>query len=143
MGDIESNARNDVTTYNNLLRLYLGISKQRLTSKVVIDRDLIYRRISGEEIVSYGIFVVDKDKRGANFFLLEEIRDEFYVNPRNAMFQVKYKPLIGKPIDHYSFCTKLIDAVLESLNRSLEAIETELLVISNLKEQLMKIKSHE
>ncbi|MEO0149078.1 MAG: hypothetical protein ABIL23_01460, partial [candidate division WOR-3 bacterium] len=43
----------------------------------------------------------------------------------------------------YSFCTKLIDAVLESLNKSLKAIETERLVISSLKKQLMEIKSHE
>jgi len=25
LGDLESGARNDVTTYNNLLRLYLGV----------------------------------------------------------------------------------------------------------------------
>ncbi|MEO0138838.1 MAG: hypothetical protein ABIL48_03110, partial [candidate division WOR-3 bacterium] len=110
---------------------------------VVINRNLIYKRVSGEEIVSYGIFVVDKYKNGANFFLLEEIQDEFYVNPRNTMFQVRYNPSIGKPIDYYSFCIKLIDAILESLNKSLKAIETERLVISSLKKQLMEIKSHE
>ncbi|MEO0221720.1 MAG: hypothetical protein ABIL27_08010, partial [candidate division WOR-3 bacterium] len=79
---------NDVTTYNNLLRLYLGVSEQRLTSKVVINRNLIYKRVSGEEIVSYGIFVVDKYKNGANFFLLEEIQDEFYVNPIFFLYKV-------------------------------------------------------
>lgn len=88
LGDLKSSTRNDVTTYNNLLRLYLGVSEQRLTSKVVINRNLIYKRVSGEEIVSYGIFVVDKYKNGANFFLLEEIQDEFYVNPIFFLYKV-------------------------------------------------------
>lgn len=139
-GDLYSNARNDITTYNNLLRLYLGISKQRLTSKITIDGNLIYRRVSGEEIVSYAVFVVDKEKKGAKFFLLEEIKDNFYVNPRNTMFQVRYAPSLGKPIDYYSFCIALIDAILEALNKSLNATKTEIIVLSKIKEQIMKIK---
>ncbi len=35
-GDLHSSARNDITTYNNLLRLYLGITEQRLSSKVLL-----------------------------------------------------------------------------------------------------------
>jgi len=121
-----SSTRNDITTYNNLLRLYLGIDKQRLTSKITIDGDLIYKRVSGEEIVSYAVFVVDNKKRGANFFLLEEVKDDFYVNPRNTMFQIKYSPSLDEPIDYYSFCIKLIDAILEALNKNLNSIKTEI-----------------
>ncbi len=139
-GDLHSGARNDITTYNNLLRLYLGISKQRLTSKITIDGDLIYKRVSGEEIVSYAVFVVDNKKRGAKFFLLEEIKDSFYVNPRNTMFQIKYSPLLGEPIDYYSFCINLIDAILVALNKSLNATKTEIIVLSKIKEEITGIK---
>ena len=140
LGNLYSNTRNDVTTYNNLLRLYLGVTEQRLTSKITIDRDLIYRRISGKEIVSYGIFVIDKAKRGAKFFLLEEIKDSFYVNPRNTMFQIKYNPLLGKPIDYYSFCIALIDAICEALKKNLNATKTEIIVLGKIKEEIIKLK---
>jgi len=70
-GNLFSNARNDITTYNNLIRLYLGISKQRLAEEIKIDRKLILKRVSNEEIISYGVFVVDNKKRGHNFFLKE------------------------------------------------------------------------
>jgi len=139
-GDIYSNTRNDITTYNNLLRLYLGIDKHRLTSKITIDGDLIYKRISGKEIVSYAVFVVDNKKRGSSFFLLEEIKNSFYVNPRNTMFQIKYSPLLGEPIDYYSFCIKLIDAILKALNKSLNSIKTEIITLYTIKEEIIKIK---
>ncbi|XRO76130.1 hypothetical protein ACO3VM_04805 [Methanocaldococcus sp. 10A] len=139
-GDLYSNARNDVTTYNNLLRLYLGISKQRLTSKITIDGDLIYKRVSSEEIVSYGVFVVDNRKRGAKFFLLEEIKDPFYINPRNNMFQIKYNPKLGEPMDYFTFCLELINAILESLEKSLNKIKTEIIVLSKIKEEIINIK---
>ncbi len=139
-GNLFSNARNDITTYNNLLRLYLGISRQRLTSKITIDGDLIYRRVSGEEIVSYAVFVVDNKNRGARFFLLEEIKDGFYVNPRNTMFQIKYNPKIGDPVDYYTFCTSLIDAVLQSLEKAINTIRTEVIVLGKIKEELTNIK---
>ena len=140
LGNLNSNARNDITTYNNLLRLYLGTSKQRLTSKITIDGNLIYKRVSGEEIVSYAVFAVDNKKRGAKFFLLEEIKDDFYVNPRNTMFQIKYAPSLGEPIDYYSFCIALIDAILEALNKSLKVTKTEIIVLGKIKEEIMKIK---
>lgn len=140
LGDLQSNARNDVTTYNNLLRLYMGISKQRLTSKITIDGKLIYNRVSGAEIVSYAIFVVDKEKRGSKFFLLEEIIDSFYVNPRNTMFQIKYDPSLGEPIDYYSFCITLIDSILEALSKSLNATKTEIIVLGKIKEEIIRIK---
>jgi hypothetical protein len=140
LGDLSSNTRNDITTYNNLLRLYLNISKQRLTSKIIIDGNLIYKRVSGDDIISYAVFVVDNRKRGAKFFLLEEIKDSFYVNPRNTMFQIKYNPSLGEPIDYYSFCITLIDAVLKALNKSLAVIETEIIVLGQIKEKLIEIK---
>ncbi len=139
-GNLYSNARNDVTTYNNLLRLYLGITRQRLTSKITIDVELIYKRISGEEIIGYGIFVVDNKKRGAKFFLLEEIHDDFYVNPRNTMFQIKYNPSLGKPKDYYLFVIELMDSILESLQKNLNTIKTEIIVLSEIKHQIMEIK---
>ena len=139
-GNLQSNTWNDITTYNNLLRLYLGISKQRLTSKITIDGDLIYKRVCGEEIVSYAVFIVDNKNRGAKFFLLEEIKDSFYVNPRNTMFQIKYAPSLSDPMDYYTFCMVLIDAIFEALEKSLNAIKTEIIVLSKIKEEMIKIK---
>ncbi len=67
-GNIYGSTRNDITTYNNLLRLYLGISKQRLTSKIVVDGELIYRRIAGEEIVFYAVSWWIREREGLSFF---------------------------------------------------------------------------
>lgn len=139
-GDLFSKTRNDVTTYNNLLRLYLGISTQRLTSKITIDGNLIFNRVSGEELVAYALFVIDKKERGYKFFLLEEMKDSFYVNPRNTMFQVRYNPPLGDPVDYYTFCIKLIDAILEALKKSLSTIETEILVLKTIQKELIEIK---
>jgi hypothetical protein len=139
-GNLFSNARNDITTYNNLIRLYLGISRQRLTSSITINSELILKRVSSEEIISYGVFVVDNKKRGQNFFLLEEVRDEFYINPRNTMFQIKYTPSLGEPIDYYSFCMKLIDATIDSLERNLNITKTEIIILAQIKETIMKIR---
>jgi len=144
-GDLFSKTRNDVTTYNNLLRLYLGISTQRLTSKITIDGNLVFNRVSGKELVAYALFVIDKkvDKKGRGhhkFFLLEEMKDSFYVNPRNTMFQVRYNPPLGDPVDYYTFCIKLIDAILEALKKSLSTIETEILVLKTIQKELIEIK---
>jgi hypothetical protein len=140
-GDLYSNTRNDITTYNNLLRLYLDINKQRLNDKITIDKNKIYKRISGEEIISYGVFVFDNKKRNFNFFLLEEIGEELYVNPRNTMFQIKYKPRLSEiPFDYYSFIIKLIDAIIDSLNKSKFSIETEIVVLRTIKQQIISLK---
>ena len=139
-GDLYSDARNDITTYNNLLRLYLDIRQQRLKGKITIDKNKIYKRVLGKEIISYGVFVFDSQKRGFNFFLLEEIEEEIYINPRNTKFQVKYKPQISKtPLDYYSFVNKLIDAIIESLNKSKASIETEILCLEYIKQQIKSI----
>jgi hypothetical protein len=140
-GNLYSKSLNDVTTYNNFIRLYLGIRQQRLKGKVIIDRDKVYKRVLGEEIISYGVFVFDARKRGYNFFLLEEIDDDFYVNPRNTMFQVRYSPQISKtPLDYYSFMTKLIDAIVDSLKKSKASIEAEVLILQTIKQQIMSIR---
>jgi hypothetical protein len=140
-GNLYSKSLNDVTTYNNFIRLYLGIRQQRLKGKVIIDRDKVYKRVLGEEIISYGVFVFDARKRGFNFFLLEEIDDDFYVNPRNTMFQVRYSPQISKtPLDYYSFMTKLIDAIVDSLKKSKASIEAEVLILQTIKQQIMSIR---
>lgn len=99
--------------------MYLGIKQQRLSSEITINKKLIYKRVSGNDIVSYGVFVVDTKKKGFNFFLLEEIEDSFYVNPRNTMFQIKYNPKICTPLGYYTFMMKLMDATLEALNKNL------------------------
>jgi hypothetical protein len=139
-GNLYSNARNDITTYNNLLRLYLDIRQQRLKGKITIDKNKIYTRVLGKEIISYGVFVFDSQKRGFNFFLLEEIEEELYINPRNTMFQVKYNPKISKTLlDYYSFVNKLIDAIIESLNKSKASIETEILCLEYIKQQIKSI----
>jgi len=113
---------------------------KRLAEEIKIDRKLILKRVSNEEIISYGVFVVDNKKRGYNFFLLEEVRDEFYINPRNTMFQIKYSPSIGKPIEYYSFCMKLIDATIDSLEKNLNATKTEIIILGQIKETIMRIR---
>jgi hypothetical protein len=139
-GDLYSIARNDITTYNNLIRLYLDIRQQRLKSKITIDKNKIYKRILGKEIISYGVFVFDRQKRGFNFFLLEEIKEKFYINPRNTMFQVKYNPQISKtPLDYYSFVIKLVDAIIGSLIKSKASIEREILVLKTIKEEISSL----
>jgi hypothetical protein len=140
-GNIKSNTKNDVTTYNNLLRLYLNIREQRLTSEVTINKKTIYNRISGNEIIAYGIFVCDRERRGFNFFLLEEIGDRFYINPRNTMFQVRYNPSIMEPIDYYQFIIKLIDSVIDSLLKSERYIKTEIITLKSIKQQIIELRA--
>jgi hypothetical protein len=143
-GNLYSNTRNDITTYNNLIRLYLDIKQQRLKSEITIDRNKIYKRVIGKEIISYGVFVFDSQKRGFNFFLLEEIEEKLYINPRNTMFQVKYSPQISKtPLDYYSFIIKLIDAIIGSLSKSKASIETEILILQTIKQQIISIREKE
>lgn len=65
LGDLQSSARNDITIYSNLIRLYLDIQVSRLSpSKMEIDKQTLFRRIRSEEIVSYAIFAVDKFWQG-------------------------------------------------------------------------------
>jgi len=138
-GNLHSKARNDITTYNNLLRLYLNIDQQRI-KKIIIDKEAIYKRILGEEIIGYGVFVFDKEGRGSKFFLLEEVNEEFYINPRNTMFQIKYNPNLVNPVDYYSFIIKLIDSVIDSLAKSKASIETEIIVLKTIKQQIIELK---
>ena len=138
-GNLYSNARNDITTFNNLLRLYLNIDQQRI-KKIIIDKEAIYKRILGEEIIGYGVFVFDKEGRGSKFFLLEEVNEEFYINPRNTMFQIKYNPNLVNPVDYYSFIIKLIDSVIDSLAKSKASIETEIIVLKTIKQQIIELK---
>jgi len=84
--------------------------------------------------------VVDKYRRGHKFFLLEEIEDNFYVNPRNTMFQIRYNPNLSYPMDYFTFIRKLIDAILESLEKALNSIKTEIVVLNSIKIQLINIK---
>jgi len=143
-GNLYSNTRNDITTYNNLIRLYLDIRQQRLKGKITIDKNKIYKRVLEKEIISYGVFVFDSQKRSFNFFLLEEIDDDLYINPRNTMFQVKYRPQISKtPLDYYSFIIKLIDAIIVSLSKSKASIETEILILQTIKQQIISIRGDE
>jgi hypothetical protein len=123
------------------LRLYLDINQQRLRDKIIIDKSKIYKKIIEEEIIFYGVFVFDNKKRGSKFFLLEEIDEEFYINPRNTMFQVKYNPkLLESPLRYYSFLIKLIDSTIVSLEKSKSTIETEILTLRTIKAEIIKLK---
>ena len=139
-GDIHSSTRNDVTTYNNLLRLYLSIKEQRLTHEITLNKRIIYDRIAGNEILTYAMFVVDRRKRGYRFFLLEEVADDFYVNPRNTMFQVRYSPQLRDPRSFYDFVIELINATVKALETSLRATQTEISILKYIKIELTKIK---
>ena len=141
-GNLFGNSKNDIKTYNNLIRLYLGVSKQRLTSKISIDLKVIRRRVANEEIVSYGVFIVDNKKRGFNFFLLEEVQDDLYINPRNTMFQIRYNPSLRDPIDYYSFCMTLIDVAILSLERNIKLAKSEIIVLSEIKRILVEVGSY-
>ncbi|GAB6101632.1 hypothetical protein JCM16138_08550 [Thermococcus atlanticus] len=143
-GSLGKNNKNDVTTYNNLLRLYLGIKSQRLSENADIDRRLVYRRLRGDEIVAYGLFVLDKYGRGYNFFLLEEIDEAFYVNPRNTMFQVRYTPrLRDEPLTYYEFLRKLIGAIKESLRKVIEKAEQESNRLDSILDELSGVEKDE
>lgn len=109
-------------------------------SEIVLNKDVIYKRIKGEEIVAYGIFVISKDKENSKFFLLEEIEDPFYVNPRNTMFQLRYNPTLGSPKDYFSFIMALTDSIIESLQESLNKIKTEIVSLNQIKNILLEIK---
>ncbi len=125
-GSLSRNNKNDVTTYNNLLRLYLGVKSQRLSENADIDRRLVYRRLKGEEIVAYALFVLDKDTKDCNFFLLEELDEPFYINPRNTMFQVRYRPRTREePMSYLDFLRRLIEATQESLQKVIAKAEEE------------------
>ena len=144
-GKIGGATRNDITTYNNLLRLYLGISRQRLKGKIHIDVETIRRRIGGEEIASYGVFVVDKTGvESARFFLLEEVEGPFYVNPRNTMFQIPYDPpLRDIPRDYYEFTVELLNAVEEALQKVIKSTKAELLALNYIKDILHEVRGGE
>lgn len=140
LGNIKSSARNDITTYNNLLRLYLDIKEQRLTEKIEIDKNTIYKKIAGEEIISYGVFALDKENKKYNFFLLEEINNDFYINPRNTMFQISYAPkLKNQPMDYFDFISSLIDSTIISLRKSINKAKTEIIVLRNIKSLILEI----
>ncbi len=139
-GSLKRNNKNDVTTYNNLLRLYFGIKSQRLSEKAEINRKLVAKRVRGEEIVSYALFVLDKDTKDFNFFLLEEIDEPFYVNPRNTMFQVRYNPKIRKkPMSYHDFVRKLIKAIQKSLQKVIEKAEQESSRLDSILDELSEV----
>jgi len=110
LGDLESGARNDVTTYNNLLRLYLGVKSQRLSGEIQIDRNLLLKRARGDEIISYAMFILDKNTGNFNFFFLEEVADAFVLN--------------------------LIEATIRALRASIEKAEEEIGILKHLKEKI-------
>jgi hypothetical protein len=141
-GDLSKSNKNDITTYNNLLRLYFDITTQRLKDEVTINRKTIRERIDGDEIVLYAIFVMDKSKTKSNWFLLEEIKDDLYINPRNTMLQVKYNPEIEMPKDYFTFTYNLNNQIKMALEKTLKATQNELTYIIQLQNILIEIKKH-
>ena len=145
-GKLNSNSKNDTTSYNNLLRLYLDISEQRLSDKITINKKTILNRIMGNEIVSYALFIVDKDStNNYNFFFFEELNDEYYyVNPRNNYFQVEYNPKLNEnPITYCEFVEKLIDATIVSLNKSIEKAKSEVYELNYIKSIIKEVVLNE
>jgi len=72
-----------------------------------------------------------------NFFFLEEVADAFYVNPRNYMFQVKYRPALReKPLNYCEFILNLIEATIRALRASIEKAEEEIGILKHLKEEI-------
>jgi hypothetical protein len=141
LDNLNSSSRNDITTYNNLLRLYLGIKESRVSASALSNEGVlstISRRIKGEEEVAYGVFVIDHQWIGYNFFLFEELYSNYYyVNPRNTMFQTSYNPpLLSTPIDYKSFLARLLSTILNALRANKEKIEEEIEAISYLRDQI-------
>ncbi len=137
-----SKGRNDVTTYNNLLRLYLDVPYKRLLEPSLPGNviDIIKRRLRDLEVVAYGVLVIDKSLKDFNFFLLEEVADPLYVNPRNTMLQVPYKPQVrSKPLSYREFVTNLLDAIKKAHERTLESVGSELTAIENLRQHFLSL----
>lgn len=142
-GNIKNRNKNDITTYNNLLRLYLNINTQRLTEKIEIDKKIIYKRIVGEDIVVYGVFAIDKNTRQHRFFFLNEIDGKFYVNPRNTLFQVEYNPkLIKIPLDFYNFSLSMIDSATIALGKAINKAKTEIIVLQQIKNLMIGLEKN-
>ncbi|MHA1222289.1 MAG: hypothetical protein ACTSP3_03300 [Candidatus Heimdallarchaeaceae archaeon] len=141
-GEIDSNRRNDTTTYNNLLRLYLDIQKQRVKKGICPNYDTIKRRINGEEILTYALYVFDKNSRKHNFFFLEEVDEDFYINPRNSMFQIKYNPRLRRePMTYLNFVKKLVLESNKALKKRIESAEEEKTMLGEYFEKLVYLNN--
>ena len=139
LGNIRGTTRNDTTTYNNLLRLYLDVKDQRLGENEELEQDVIAARIKGKEVVSYAIFVVDNQHNEHRLYFFEELADSFYVNPRNHMFQTKYSPTLRQePMDYSTFILRLISASDESLDKLIENAETEKKKLIQFRNEIVK-----
>ena len=143
VGRLNSTARNDITTYHALLRLYLGSTSPRFTTITPEMKEVIRRRVSGEEVIGYCVFVVDTTLRenvddAFNLFFLEELMD-MYVNPRQDKFQVEYKPRLRKtPMSYCDFIKKFIDACIEALRRKIDVAEKEIRKLKDVLELIAK-----
>ncbi len=141
-GVINSNTKNDTTTYNNLLRLYLDIPKQRVKKGVFPNYTTIKRRVLGKELFAYALYVFDKDTRKFNLFYLEDINEDFYINPRNSMFQVKYKPsLRKKPMSFYTFIQTLLEESIRALKKRIVSAEDEKDVLIDYCQEIASLNS--
>lgn len=134
-GNIKGSTKNDTTSYNNLLRLYFDVTTQRIKKDDEIDERPICDRCNKKEIRSYAIFVIDKITRDYRFFFFEELKGDFYVNPRNNYFQVKYDPeLLNIPRTYPEFCNSLLEAIIISRKKLLKSTNEEMLAVSKLTE---------
>lgn len=132
-GNFSYSGRNNITSYNNLLRLYLKIHDQRLTEESFYDYNSVLRRIRGEEIVLFGIFVIDKQDREYNFFFLEDIAEKLYINPRNSKLQVSYKPPLRKEPQNYNeFMKGILSSTILSLEKKIRSASIEKKKLSEL-----------
>lgn len=142
LGNLAASRRNNVTTYNNLLRLYLDAPYARFHTPSLPSgaTDTIRRRLKNQEVVAYGILAIDKSLNDYSFFLLEEIEEPLYINPRNTMLQVPYRPkLRQKPRPYKDFILSLLEAIQHALQRTQKSIETELASLEKISQDIESI----
>jgi len=142
LGNLDTPRRNDVTTYNNLLRLYLEAPHARIRTPSLPPNatDAILRRLKNQELVAYGILAIDRSLNEYSFFLLEEIEGPLYINPRNTMLQVSYRPkLRQKPQSYKDFILSLLEAIQHALRRTQQSVESELESLEKIRQDIESI----
>ncbi len=102
--------------------------------------DAIRRRLKNQEVVAYGILAIDRSLDDYSFFLLKEIEEPLYINPRNTMLQVPYRPnLRQKPRPYKDFILSLLEAIQHALRRTQQSIESELESLEKIRQDIESI----
>lgn len=77
------------------------------------------------------------------FFALEEVvPDQLYVNPRNTMLQLSYRPkLSSTPLSYYDLCQELLNKMTLALQNSISKTQAEVIALEFLKHTLSELRS--